>query len=54
LCVRSGLGNRNMPDVANLAAAVIFVVRPSMGVGYGLCPKCEHRQNQRQHQQMFA
>ena len=49
--MRGRLRNRNMPDMANLTGAVIFVVRTTVGVGYGLCPKCEHRQNQRQDQQ---
>jgi hypothetical protein len=40
-----------MPDMANLTGAVIFVVRTTMGVGYSLCAKCEHPQNQREHQQ---
>jgi hypothetical protein len=48
--MRGRLWNRNMPHMTNLAGAVIFVVRTTMGVGYSLCPKCEHPQNQRQHQ----
>jgi len=40
-----------MPDMANLTSAMVFVVRSAVGVGYGLGPKREHRQNQRQGQQ---
>jgi hypothetical protein len=47
LDVRGGLGDRNMPDVANLTGAVIFVVREAMGMSYSLCPKREYRKNQR-------
>ena len=32
-----------MPDMADLAGAVVFVVRETVGVSDGLGAKCEHR-----------
>lgn len=52
--VRGRLRHRNMPEVANLTGAVIFVVRAIMGMRYRLCAKREHRQNQRQDEQAFG
>jgi hypothetical protein len=36
-----------MPDMANLAGAMIFVMRKTMRVADSLSAKHEHRQNQR-------
>jgi hypothetical protein len=32
-----------MPDVANLAGTMVFIMRNSMRVADGLCAKREHR-----------
>ena len=43
-----------MPDVANLAGAMVFIVRNAMRVTDGLRTECEHRQAQRQDQEPYG
>jgi hypothetical protein len=43
-----------MPDMANLAGAMIFVMGNAMRVADGLRAKREHRQNQRYDQQTYG
>src|SRR5690348_15753118 len=43
-----------MPDMANLAGAMIFIMGNAMRVADGLRAKREHRQNQRYDQQAYS